>query len=128
MKFWKKYKVKKKLEKARFINFYGKSIDLYYGKMLDRLRHAKINNASDLNHKDNQEYVLFKYNHFLEEFLFWGQNKSIQDDYYNSKRLFCPRNKKFSEELCNFIKSDKFTEYLNEYQKLKEKYELLEKI
>ena len=125
MNFWKKYKAKKKLEKARFINFYGKSIDLHYGKMLDRLRHAKLNNPSDLSHKDNEEYLLFRYYKFLEVFLFFGQNKSIQDDYYNSERLFCPKNKKFSEELRNFIKSDKFTEYLNNYENLKREYEQL---
>ena len=38
MQFWKKYKAKKelkqKLEKARFINFYGNKIDLSLGQII----------------------------------------------------------------------------------------------
>ena len=43
MNFWKKYKAKKelrkKLEKARFINFYGNEIDLSLGRIIELIHY-----------------------------------------------------------------------------------------
>ena len=117
MKFWKKYKAKKelreKLEKARFINFYGEEIDLSLGKIKEVQSYTKI--GEEMNgifpHEVFYYYIILKYDNFKERFLSYGELKSM-------------RNRDI-DELRNFIKSDKFTQYLNNYENLKREYEQL---
>jgi hypothetical protein len=118
MKFWKKYKAKKelreKLEKARFINFYGKSIDLSLGRIKKLIPYNETTTVSsdfDDDYKIREYYIILKYDNFVERYLFYEQDKFIRDNH------IC--------ELCDFIKSDKYTERLNEYENLKREYELL---
>ena len=118
MKFWKKYKAKKelreKLEKARFIDFYGNEIDLNLGKIKELIHYNKTTTISS-DFDDDYEYkeysILLKYDNFKERYLSYGQMKNARDDHIY--------------ELDSFIKSDKFTERLNEYEKLKREYEQL---
>ena len=135
MKFWKKYKAKKKLEKAkkelreklekekkelreklekaRFVNFYGREIDLSLGRIKEIERYTK--GVEEMNGIFPQEvfyyYIILKYDNFKERYLSYGQAKSIRD-----VRIY---------ELNSFIKSDKFTQYLNNYENLKKEYEQL---
>jgi hypothetical protein len=119
MQFWKKYKAKKelrkKLEKARFINFYGHKIDLSLGQIIKTI--CLDNTITTVPLFDNgfdtiDCYITLKYENFLEKSLFIGENiGSIRD--------------KYCRELNDFIKSGKFTERLNEYEQLKKEYELL---
>ena len=118
MKFWKKCKVKKelrkKLEKARFVNFYGNEIDLSLGRIIKATPDNEITTViSDFrdDYKIKNYSIVLKYDNFKEIFLSYGDEKSIRDDHY------C--------ELISFAKSDKFTEYLNNYENLKEEYEQL---
>ena len=118
MNFWKKYKTKKelreKLEKARFINFYGEEIDLSFGRIKELIHYNETTTVSsdfDDDYKIREYYIILKYDNFKEIFLSYGDEKSIRDDHY------C--------ELISFANSDKFTERLNEYEKLKKEYEQL---
>ena len=128
MNFWKKYKAKKeltkefekakkelreKLEKARFINFYGNQIDLSLGRIKELICYSTETSEKDgiftvfiINY-----YIILRYDNFKEIFLSYGNEKSIRDDRY------C--------ELISFANSDKFTEYLNNYENLKKEYEQL---
>jgi hypothetical protein len=121
MKFWKKYKAKKelekakkelreKLEKARFVNFYGEEIDLNLGEIIGIVdyEHTTISDSDD---DYTIYYILLRYNNFVEQDLNFGQNCGTRNDRYN--------------ELCDFIDSGKFTERLNEYEELKREYEQL---
>ena len=118
MKFWKKYKankeLRKKLEKARFINFYDNQIDLSLGKIIkatpDNEITTVISDFSD-DYKIKNYSIVLKYDNFKEIFLSYGDEKSSRDDHY------C--------ELISFANSDKFTEYLNNYKNLKREYEQL---
>jgi hypothetical protein len=119
MQFWKKYKAKKqlkqKLEKARFINFYGHKIDLSLGQIIKTI--CFDNTITTVSLFDNEFdtidcYITLKYENFLEKRLFIGENiRSVRD--------------KYCLELNDFINSGKFTERLNEYNELKKEYELL---
>ena len=118
MKFWKKYKAKKelrkKLEKARFIDFYGNEIDLSLGRIIKAISEDEITNViSDFrdDYKIKNYSIVLKYDNFKEIFLSYGDEKLIRDDHY------C--------ELISFANSDKFTEYLNNYENLKREYEQL---
>ena len=118
MKFWKKYKVKKelrkKLEKARFVNFYGNQIDLSLGRIIKATPDNEITTViSDFrdDYKIKNYSIVLKYDNFKEIFLSYGDEKSIRDDH------IC--------ELISFANSDKFTEYLNNYENLKREYEQL---
>jgi len=118
MNFWKKWKNKKelreKLEKARFVNFYGNQIDLSLGRIIKATPDNEITNViSDFrdDYKIKNYSIVLKYDNFKEIFLSYGDEKSIRDDHY------C--------ELISFANSDKFTERLNEYEKLKKEYEQL---
>lgn len=119
LQFWKKYKAKKelkqKLEKARFINFYGHKIDLSLGQIIKTIcLDNTITTIALFNNKFNTIncYITLKYENFLEISLFIGENMgSIRD--------------KYCLELNDFLESGKFTERLNEYNKLKKEYELL---
>jgi hypothetical protein len=126
MQFWKKYKAKKqlrkakkelkqKLEKARFINFYGHKIDLSLGKVIRVSCFTNTVTTVDLDFDDEYDtiycYIVLKYQNFFEKKLFIGKSRSIRDDY--------------ALELLDFINSGKFTERLNEYEQLKKEYELL---
>ena len=118
MKFWKKYKAKKelreKLEKARFINFYGNQIDLSLGRIIKATPDNEITTvSSDFrdDYKIKNYSIVLKYDNFKEIFLSYGDEKWIRDE------RIC--------ELESFANSDKFTEYLNNYENLKREYELL---
>ena len=118
MKFWKKYKAKKqlrkKLEKARFINFYGNEIDLSLGRIIGiadyKHTHTTISDFDD-DYTITNYHILLRYNNFVERDLNFGQNRRTRNNRYN--------------QLCDFIESDKFTEYLNNYENLKKEYEQL---
>jgi hypothetical protein len=119
MQFWKKYKAKKelrkKLEKARFINFYGNKIDLNLGQIIKATCFDQIFTRVPL--LDNQYdtvdcYIVLKYQLFFEKRLFIGENiRSVRD--------------KYCIELNDFINSSKFTKRLNKYEQLKKEYEQL---
>ena len=118
MKFWKKWQNKKelreKLEKARFINFYGNEIDLSLGRIIKATPDNEITNViSDFrdDYKIKNYSIVLKYDNFKEIFLSYGDEKWIRDE------RIC--------ELESFANSDKFTEYLNNYENLKREYELL---
>jgi hypothetical protein len=119
MQFWKKYKAKKelrkKLEKARFINFYGNQIDLSLGKIIGTTCFTNTITTATLFDDEYDTidcYITLKYENFLEKSLFIGENiGSIRD--------------KYCCELNDFIKSGKFTERLNEYEQLKKEYDKL---
>ena len=118
MNFWKKYKAKKelrkKLEKARFIDFYGNEIDLSLGRIIKATSDDEITTvSSDFSddYKIKNYSIVLKYDNFKEIFLSYGDEKSIRDDRY------C--------ELISFGNSDKFTQLLNQYENLKKEYELL---
>jgi hypothetical protein len=108
MKFWQKYKAKRELErklnKARFINFYGAfEIDFSLGEI-------KQTNKLDLIAEDtyyNQYWIVIKYENFVrkEFFICDGRFSKIRDVYY--------------EELFEFLNSEKYRERLNYYNQLK---------
>jgi len=116
---FKKYKAKKelkhKLEKARFINFYGHKIDLSLGQIIKATCFDNIITTVSLfddEHDTVDCYIVLKYQLFFEKRLFIGENiRSVRD--------------KYCIELNEFIKSDKFTERLNKYNELEKEYELL---
>ena len=122
MNFWKKYKAKKelekakkelreKLEKARFVNFYGEEIDLSLGRIKEIQSYTKVveEMIGIFPHEVFYYYIILKYDNFKQRFLSYGKLESM-------------RNRDI-DELRNFIKSDKFTERLNEYEKLKKEYD-----
>ena len=118
MKFWNKYKAKKelrkKLQKARFINFYSNQIDLSLGRIIKAISEDEITNViSDFcdDYKIKNYSIVLKYDNFKEIFLSYGDEKSIRDNHY------C--------ELISFANSDKFTQLLNQYENLKKEYEQL---
>ena len=125
MKFWKKYKAKKelekakkelreKLEKARFIDFYGNEIDLSLGRIIELIHYnntTTISSYFDDDYEDIEYSILLKYDNFKERYLSYEQRKGTRD-----KHIY---------ELDNFIKSDKYTERLNQYENLKKEYEQL---
>ena len=120
MQFWKKYKakkeLKKKLEKARFINFYGNEIDLSLGKVVEVSCHfyeIHEHTLFDEIFTKIQCFIVLKYDNFIEKELFIGTN--IGELTTNQ----------YAVELNDFINSDKFTERLNEYNELRKEYELL---
>ena len=118
MKFWKKYKAKnelrKKLEKARFIDFYGEKIDLSLGRIKELVPYNETTTvSSDFcdDYKIREYSIILKYNNFKERYLSYNQDGLIRDE-----RI---------RELDSFADSDKFTEYLNNYENLKKEYEQL---
>jgi hypothetical protein len=126
MKFWKKYKAKKqlrktkkelkqKLEKARFINFYGHKIDLSLGEIIKVIRfddRFTIEPIFGDEYRTTDYYIQLVYENFIKKSYFIGTGvKNVRDNY--------------ALELLDFINSDKFTERLNEYNELKKEYELL---
>jgi len=116
---FKKYKAKKelkhKLEKARFINFYGNKIDLSLGQIIKATCFDNIITTVSLfddEHDTVDCYIVLKYQLFFEKRLFIGENiRSIRD--------------KYCIELNEFINSEKFTERLNKYNELKKEYDKL---
>jgi hypothetical protein len=118
MKFWKKYKAKKelreRLEKARFINFYGNEIDLNLGRIKELVPYNETTTVSsdfDDDYKIRKYYIILNYDNFKERYLSYNQDGLIRD-----KRI---------RELDSFADSDKFTQYLNNYENLKREYEQL---
>lgn len=118
MNFWKKWQnkkqLRKKLEKARFVNFYDNQIDLSLGRIIKATPDNEITNViSDFrdDYKIKNYSIVLKYDNFKEIFLSYGDEKSIRDNHY------C--------ELISFANSDKFTERLNEYENLKREYDKL---
>ena len=118
MKFWRKWQnkkeLRKKLEKARFVNFYGREIDLSLGRIKELIPYNETTTVSsdfDDDYKIREYSIILRYNNFKERYLSYGQDKSIRDEH------IC--------EFKSFGESYVFTEYLNEYQKLKEEYEQL---
>ena len=118
MKFWKKYKAKKelreRLEKARFINFYGNEIDLNLGRIKELVPYNETTTVSsdfDDDYKIRESYIILNYDNFKERYLSYGQDKFIRDEH------IC--------ELKSFGESDKFTQLLNQYENLKKEYEQL---
>ena len=117
IKFWRKYKAKKeltkKLEKARFVNFYEYSIDLEDGNPISIQRY-------------NEEY-----SHYLENiiegyiFLYYlNKNKGrFKKTWFYGERVEI-RNFR-NKQLLEFINSAEFTECLNQYENLKKEYEQL---
>ena len=112
-KFWKKYKAKKelrkRLKKARFINFYEYSIDLEDGKPISIQRYNEYS-------KNITEAFIFLYysnknkGHFKKTWSY-GEKEATRDF----------RN----DQLLKFMNSAEFTEYLNQYRNLKKEYEQL---
>ena len=118
MKFWKKYKakkeLKKRLEKARFIDFYGNQIDLSLGRIIKATPDNEITTvSSDFSddYKIKNYSIVLKYDNFKEIFLSYGDDKAIRDEHIY--------------ELDSFANSDKFTQYLNNYENLKREYDKL---
>jgi hypothetical protein len=123
IQFLKKYKqlrkakeeLKQKLEKARFINFYGHKIDLSLGQIIKATCFDNIITTVSLfddEHDTVDCYIVLKYQLFFEKRLFIGENiRSVRD--------------KYCIELNDFINSGKFTERLNKYNELEKEYELL---
>ena len=115
MKFWKKYKAKKKLrnklKKARFVNFYEYSIDLEDGKPIS------IQNYNEIYHTESitEAYIFLYYSNKdkgrFKKTWSYGERETI-------------RNRR-SKELLEFVNSAEFTECLNQYRNLKKEYELL---
>ena len=75
MKFWKKYKAKKelreRLEKARFINFYGNQIDLSLGRIIKLILSndtTTISSDFDDDYEDKEYSILLKYDNFKERY------------------------------------------------------------
>ena len=118
MNFWKKYKakkeLKKKLEKARFIDFYGKKIDLSFGRIIKAIpyneRTTTISDFDD-DYSIKEYYIILEYDNFVERYLFYDQDQFIRNNHLS--------------KLEDFIKSDKYTEHLNRYENLKKEYEQL---
>jgi hypothetical protein len=125
IKFWKKYKTKKelekakkelreKLEKARFVNFYGKEINLSFGRIIKAIPYndrTTIISDFDDDYTIEKYYIILEYDNFVERYLFYDQDYFIRNNHLS----------KFED----FIKSDKYTQLLNQYEKLKEEYEQL---
>ena len=119
MQFWKRYKarkeLKKKLEKARFINFYSNKIDLSLGEIIKATCFDDIITTVSLFDDEYDTincYIVLKYQLFFKKRLFIGENiRSVRDRY--------------CIELNDFLKSGKFTERLNKYNELEKEYELL---
>lgn len=118
MKFWKKYKAKKqlrkKLEKARFVNFYGKKINLSFGRIIKAIPYnERTTTISDFDDDYTIEtyYIILEYDNFVERYLFYDQDHFIRNNHLS--------------KLEDFIKSDKYTQLLNQYENLKREYEQL---
>ena len=113
MKFWKKYKQKKelrkKLEKARFVNFYEYSIDLEDGKPISFQRYNEY--SDNITEAYIFLYYLNKNKGRFKKTWSYGEREVIRDDR--------------SKELLKFINSAEFMECLNQYRNLKKEYELL---
>ncbi len=122
LQFWKKYKAKKelkrKLEKARFINFYGHKIDLKDGRpiMIEKFKEEYIERSNGIS-----TYYAWKYYIFLNYF---DENKGYFKRTWNYGGYGTLRDEYF-DKLFDFINSDKFTKLLNKYDELKKEYELL---
>ena len=116
MNFWKKYKakkeLKKKLNKARFINFYGYEIDLSLGRIEFIQPYNKIttviNDVVD-DYEIRDYFIIIGYDNFKEIVLPYNERESRRNDH------IC--------QLKDFIKSGKYTEYLRYYENLKKEYE-----
>lgn len=117
MNFWKKYKTKKKLRKrlenARFVNFYEYSIDLEDGKPISIQRYNEIHSYSSGN--ITEAFIFLYYSnknkgHFKKTWSY-GEKEATRDF----------RN----DQLLKFMNSAEFTEYLNQYRNLKKEYEQL---
>jgi hypothetical protein len=107
MKFWQKYKAKrelrKKLKKARFIDFYGVfKLDLSLGDIKEARTQSFINKG-DYSRSEYSIIILYK-NLILKRFDF-GYNKMNRDTYY--------------ETLQDFYRSGEYIERLNYYNQLK---------
>ena len=115
MKFWKKYKAKKelrkRLEKARFINFYEYSIDLEDGKPISIQTYNEIH-IYDL--ESITEAYIFLY--------YLNKNKGRFKKAWSYGERETIRNRR-SKELLEFMNSAEFTECLNQYRNLKKEYE-----
>lgn len=107
MKFWQRYKAKReqerKLNKARFINFYGAfEIDFSLGE----IKEAISLNLYAENTYYNEYWIDIKYENFVKrEFYICAGNSSRRDTYY--------------KELLDFLNSEKYRERLNYYNQLK---------
>ena len=116
MNFWKKYKakkeLKKKLNKARFINFYGYEIDLSLGRIEFIKPYNEIttviNDVVD-DYEIRDYFIIIGYDNFKEIVLPYNERESRRNDH------IC--------QLKDFIKSGKYTEYLRYYENLKKEYE-----
>ena len=115
MNFWKKYKAKnelrKRLKKARFINFYEYSIDLEDGKPISIQRY-------------NETYRYYQEN-ITEAYIFLYYSNKDKGRFkkawsYGERETI--RNRR-SKELLEFMNSAEFTECLNQYRNLKKEYE-----
>ena len=113
IKFWKKYKAKKELEKARFVNFYEYSIDLEDGEPISIQRYTEeCSRYLEIIIKGYIFlYYLNKNKGRFKKTWFYGEKVAIRDF----------RNK----QLLEFLNSAEFTECLNQYENLKKEYEQL---
>lgn len=107
MKFWQRYKAKKeqekKLNKARFINFYGVfEIDFSLGEIKETIKLNLI--AEDTYY--NEYWIVIEYENFVE--------KKFKICVYNPKRR-----DRYYKELLDFLNSEKYIEKLNYYNQLK---------
>lgn len=117
MKFWKKYKAKKelrkRLEKARFIDFYEYWIDLEDGEPISIQTYTQvyIQYYETIIKGYIFLYYLNKNKGRFKKTWFYGEKVAIRDFR--------------SEQLSEFINSAEFTECLNQYENLKKEYEQL---
>jgi len=108
MKFWQKYKAKReqerKLNEARFINFYGVlKIDFSLGEIKETIKLDLI--ATDTYY--NQYWIIIKYENFVKR------------EFYICRGRFSATRDVYHEELLNFLNSKKYRERLNYYNQLK---------
>ncbi len=107
MKFWQKYKAKKeqekKLNKARFINFYGAfTLDLSLGDIKEIKTHSFTNEGD---YYGSEYSILILYKNLVERRISFGYKKMNRDTYYNC--------------LQDFYYSGEYIERLNSYNQLK---------
>jgi len=107
MKFWQRYKAKKeqerKLNEARFINFYGAfTLDLSLGDIKEIRRHSF---TKELDYRGSEYSILILYKNLVERRISFGYKKMNRDTYCDT--------------LIDFYDSGEYIERLNSYNQLK---------
>jgi hypothetical protein len=107
MKFWQKYKAKReqerKLNEARFIDFYGAfTLDLSLGDIKEIRTHSFTNEG---NYRGSEYSILILYKNLAKRRISFEYNKMNTDTYYDN--------------LLDFYNSGEYIERLNYYNQLK---------